>query len=136
MYSFFDLLKVACRVKTNITWKQKTQLPFIILAKNIETNTLHGHKRYIKIIELEINDLRVQILTAKMTQFHLISLSRAPSPDRINFSVEFSVQYIHITRIFKKLSYFFLLLCGFSEMRKSVGQRVIVQSHLKRMLDS
>ena len=48
--------------------QQKTQLPFIILVKKInKTNTLQGHKLYIKIFELEINILRVQILRAKMT---------------------------------------------------------------------
>ena len=48
--------------------QQKIQLPFIILVKKInKTNTLQGHKRYIKIFELEINILRVQISAAKMT---------------------------------------------------------------------
>ena len=48
--------------------QQKTQLPFIILAKKFKTNTMQGHKRYIKIFELETNNLRAQILAAKMTQ--------------------------------------------------------------------
>ena len=61
---------------------------------------------------------------------------RAPSPYRINFLVQFSVQYIYITRFFKTVFHFFLLLWGFWEMSKSLAQRVIVQSHLKRMLDS
>ena len=47
--------------------QQKTQLPLIILAKKIKTNTLQGHKRYIKIFQLEINNLRIQILASKMT---------------------------------------------------------------------
>ena len=47
--------------------QQKTQLPFIILAKKFETNTLQGHKRYIKLFEMEINNLHFQILAAKMT---------------------------------------------------------------------
>ena len=38
--------------------QQKTQLPFVILAENLKT---------IKIFELEINNLRIQILVAKMT---------------------------------------------------------------------
>ena len=38
--------------------QQNTQLPFVILAKNLKT---------IKIFELEINNLRIQILVAKMT---------------------------------------------------------------------
>ena len=37
--------------------QQKTQLPFVILAKNLKT---------IKIFELEINNLRIQILVGKM----------------------------------------------------------------------
>ena len=40
--------------------QQKTQLPFII------SNTLQDHKRYVKLFELEINNLRDQILAAKM----------------------------------------------------------------------
>ena len=65
----------------------------------------------------------------------VILLSWAPSPYRINFLVQFLVQYIYITRTFKTVSHFFLLLCGFWEMSKSVAPRVIVQSY-KRMLDS
>ena len=34
------------------------------------------------------------------------------------------------------VSHFFLLLCGFWEMGKSVAPRVIVQSYPKGMLDS
>ena len=47
--------------------QQKVQFPLIILAKKCKTNTLQGHKRYMKIFELEINNLRIQILAAKMT---------------------------------------------------------------------
>ena len=47
--------------------QQKTQLPFLILAKIIKTNTLQGHERYINFYGLEINNLRVQISAAKMT---------------------------------------------------------------------
>ena len=36
-------------------------------SKKFKTNTLQGHKRYIKLFELEINNLHVQILAAKMT---------------------------------------------------------------------
>ena len=38
---------------------------------------------------------------------------KARSPYRINFSVYFSIQYIHIKSIFKTVSQFFLLLYGF-----------------------
>ena len=55
---------MACRVKTNTTWQQKTQIP--ILAK-VKTNTLQGHKRYIKTFEFEINNLRIQIFAPKLT---------------------------------------------------------------------
>ena len=44
--------------------QQKTQLPFIILAKKFKTNTLQSHKRYIKLFELEITNLRVQVLAS------------------------------------------------------------------------
>ena len=47
--------------------KQETQLPLVVLAKKIKTNTLQGHKRYMKIFELKVNYLRIQILAAKMT---------------------------------------------------------------------
>ena len=40
---------------------------------------MQGHKRYIKIFELEINNLRVQILAAKMIKFHLNILPFASS---------------------------------------------------------
>ena len=42
--------------------QQKTQLPFIILAK--KTYTLQGHKRYIKLFELEMNNLCISTLAA------------------------------------------------------------------------
>ena len=55
-----------------------------------------------KIFELEINNLRIQILAGKMTSFRLkFYLSWAPSPYRFNFSVQFSVQYINIIIIIK-----------------------------------
>ena len=46
--------------------QQKTQLPLIILAKKkIKTNSLQGHKKYIKIFELDVNNLRIQIKRQK-----------------------------------------------------------------------
>ena len=67
-----------------------------------------------KIFELKIYNLRIQILAAKMTKFHLGIFSLpVPSPYRIHFSVQFSAQYIHITRIFKAVSHSFQLLCCF-----------------------
>ena len=47
--------------------QQKTELPLTILAKKFQTNTMQVHKRYIKIFELEINNLLIQILAAKTT---------------------------------------------------------------------
>ena len=44
---------------------------FHYFSKKFKTNTLQGQKRYIKLFELEINNLSVQILAAKMTQSHL-----------------------------------------------------------------
>ena len=43
--------------------QQKTQLPFIILAKKLKPILC----KVIQIFELEINNLRVQILAAKVT---------------------------------------------------------------------
>ena len=47
--------------------QQKTELPLIILEKKFQTNTMQVHKRYMKIFELEINNLLIQILAEKMT---------------------------------------------------------------------
>ena len=71
----FQRLKVACRVKTNTTSRVKTNTTCTIknttsshyFRKKFEINTLQGHKRYMKIFEFEINNLRIQILAAKMT---------------------------------------------------------------------
>ena len=130
-------LKVTCRVKTNATWTTKNRRFSHYFTKKFEINTLQGQKRYIKIFESEINNIRIQILQQKFwnSKIQKFYLSRAPSPYRINFSVQFSVQYIHITRIFKRVSHFFLLLCAFWEMSKSVARRVAVQLYPKRMLD-
>ena len=64
---YLRVLKVASRVKTNRTWTIKNTTSFHYFSKKFKTNTLQGHKRYIKLFELEINNLRVQILAAKMT---------------------------------------------------------------------
>ena len=40
---------------------------FHYFSKKFKTNNLEGHKRYMKIFEVEINNLRVQILATKMT---------------------------------------------------------------------
>ena len=61
------LIKVTCRVKTNTTWTTKNTTCFHYFSKKFKTNTLQGRKKYIKIFELEINNLCVQILAAKMT---------------------------------------------------------------------
>ena len=54
------ILKVACRVKTNTTWRTKNTTFFHYFSKKFKSNTLQCHKRYIKIFELKINNLRVQ----------------------------------------------------------------------------
>ena len=46
--------------------QQKTQLPGIILAKKIKANTRQGHKMYMRIFKLEIKNLCIQVLAAKM----------------------------------------------------------------------
>ena len=48
-------------------------------SEKFKTNTLQDHKRYMKIFEYEMNNLRIQILTAKMTLFHLKILPFANS---------------------------------------------------------
>ena len=50
--------------------------------------------------------------------------------------VYFLIQYIHIKRIFKTVSRFFLLLCSIWEISNYLSPRVIVQSHLKGCLIS
>ena len=71
--------KVACRVKINTTWTAKNTVSFNYFSKKFKTNALQGHKSYIKIFELEINNLRIQILAAKMTWFYLKILHFASS---------------------------------------------------------
>ena len=58
--------KVACRVKINTTLTTK-DTSFHYFSKKFKTNTLQCHKMYIKIFELEINNLCIKILAAKMT---------------------------------------------------------------------
>ena len=68
-----------------------------------------------KYLGLEIYNLRIQSLAAKMAQFYLKILPFASSISlyRINFSVSFSIEFIHIKKIFKRMSHFFLLLRDF-----------------------
>ena len=47
--------------------QQKKTTSFHYFSKKFKTNTMQGHKRYLKIFELEINNLPVEILAAKMT---------------------------------------------------------------------
>ena len=63
----FLLFKVACSVKTNTTSTTKNTTSFHYFSNKLKTNTLQGHKMYIKLFELEVNNLRVQILATKMT---------------------------------------------------------------------
>ena len=66
--------KVACRIKTNTTWTTKNTTSFHYFSEKIKTNTLQGHKRYVK-----ISNFRNQILAARMPQFHLKILPFASS---------------------------------------------------------
>ena len=52
------------RVKSNATWTTKSTTSSHYFSKKFKTNTLEVHK---KIFELEINNLRIQILATKMT---------------------------------------------------------------------
>ena len=62
MNYWYNHFKVTSRVKTNTTVTTKNT-SFHYFSKKIKTNTLQGLKRYIKLFELEINNLCVQILT-------------------------------------------------------------------------
>ena len=56
---------MACRVKTDTTGTTKNTTSSDYFSKKFKANTLQGRKRYMKIFELEINNLR--ILAAKIT---------------------------------------------------------------------
>ena len=61
-------VKVACRVKTNTTGTAKyTTSSHYFSKKKIKINTLQSHKTYMKTFELQINNLRIQILATKIT---------------------------------------------------------------------
>ena len=46
--------------------QQKNATSSHYFSRKFKTNTLESHKKYMKIFELEINDLHIQILAAKM----------------------------------------------------------------------
>ena len=56
---------MALPLRTHSNSKNTTSSHYF--SKKIKTNTLQGHKRYMRIFELEINNLRIQILAVKMT---------------------------------------------------------------------
>ena len=56
------IIKVACRVKTNTTWTTKNTTSSNYFSEKFKTDALEDRKRYMKIFELEINNLRIQIL--------------------------------------------------------------------------
>ena len=58
---------MACRAKTNTIWTKNNTTSSHYFSKKIKFNTLQGYKKYLEIFELEINNLRIQILAAKMT---------------------------------------------------------------------
>ena len=51
---------VGPRVKANTTWTTKNTTSPHYFSKKFKTNTLQGHKRWMKIFGLEINNLLVQ----------------------------------------------------------------------------
>ena len=53
------LIKVACGVKTNATWTTRNTTSSHYFSKKIKSITLQGHKRYMKIFQLETNYLRI-----------------------------------------------------------------------------
>ena len=65
--NFCIMLRWHIKLKLIQIQQQETQLPFIILIKRFETNTPQAHKKYMKIFESEINNLRIQILASKTT---------------------------------------------------------------------
>ena len=60
--SIHEKVKVACRVKTNTNRTTKNGTSSHYFSKKFKTNPLQGHKRYMEIFELDINNLRIQIL--------------------------------------------------------------------------
>ena len=85
------ILKVACWVKTNTTWTTKNTTSSHYFSKKFKTNTLQGHKRYMKIFELEINNLRIPVLAAKKRRSFTLKSYLSQAPSFFNFSVQFSV---------------------------------------------
>ena len=73
------ILKVACRVKTNMTRTTKYIISTHYFSKKIKTNTFPEHERYMKCLELEIYNLHIQILAVKLTQFYIKILPFASS---------------------------------------------------------
>ena len=78
-----------------------------------------------KYLGLEIHDLCIQILAAKITLFCLKTL-----PYRINFLAYFSIQYIHIQRIFKTMSYFFPYFTGVFQKSGIISSQELLLNHI------
>ena len=104
-----------------IQFEQQKTTFFHYFSKKFKTNTLKW---------LEIYNLRIQMMLFYWKILHFGALSSY----RINFSVHFLAQYIHIKRIFKSVSYFSLFFWGFFEISKSVMSRIIVINFLKECL--
>ena len=60
------LIKVAHSVKTNTTWTTKNGTSSHYFSKKFKANTLQGPKKYMKIFEWKINNVRIHVLAAKM----------------------------------------------------------------------
>ena len=124
-------------VGLKLIWlEQQNIITSLYFSKKSKTSTPREYKRQIKYLGLEIYNSRIQILPAKND---VILLKNSAFGD-IQVLIElifglFLIRYIHIKRIFKILSRFFLLLCSFWVISKYLAPRVIVQAHLKRMFD-
>ena len=80
---------------------------------------------------LEICNLRIQILAAKMTYFtKKFCLSQAPSPYRINFPVYFSIQYILILRESSKLYFIFSYFTAVFEKSAIISRQELSFNHI------
>ena len=100
--------------------QQKTKFASIILAKNLKLVLFRNIKRKWHAWDWKYIICIVKFQRQKLPNFTWkFCISRAPSPHRINFWVYFLIQYIHIKRIFKTLSHFFLVFCGFWFIAKS-----------------
>ena len=84
-----------------------------------------------KYLRLEINNLVIQFVAAKIKHFYLKNLSSASSKSLYNYF--FDSFFIKIFILYYNIYIYFA--CGFLEVSKYLAPKVIVQSYLKRLVD-